>query len=85
MALAMCRSLLGHHSIEVVPSHRCRSIALVHVALRCVLLLLLEQDLGWHMLDLDESSDSIVRVRLRSLLVRLMLRLTEGKSHLVLR
>ena len=42
VAFAMGRSLLGHHSIEVVPSHRCRTIALVHVALRCVLLLLLE-------------------------------------------
>ena len=42
VALAMSRSLLGHHSIEVVPSHRCRAIALVHVVLRCVLLLLLE-------------------------------------------
>ena len=42
VALAMSRSLLGHHSIEVVPSHRSRAIVLVHVVLRSVLLLLLE-------------------------------------------
>ena len=43
VALAMSRSLLGHHSIEVVPSHRCRTIVLVHVVvLWHVLLLLLE-------------------------------------------
>ena len=85
VTFAMSGSLLGHHSIEVVSSYSCRSIALIHVALRCVLLLLLEQDLGRHMLNLDESGYSIIRVRLCSpLLVRLMLGLTKSKSHLVL-
>ena len=50
-----------------------------------MLLLLLEQYLCWHVLDLDESGDSIIRIRLRPLLMRLMLGLAEGKSHLMLR
>ena len=61
MLVALARSLLGHHSIEVMATHACLIIDLMMMVMILVLRrLLLEQDLGWHVLNLDKCSHSIV-------------------------
>ena len=63
-------SLLGHHGVEVVTSH---SILLINILHWSGLLLLLKEDLSWHVLDFDEGCHSIIRITLGSLLLLLLL------------
>ena len=70
-------------SMAVVVRLVVRSMAVLLVMLVCVVvlqwscLLLLEEYLGWHVLNLNESCDSVIRIALSSLL---MLHLSKGED-----